>query len=295
MTVAMASGSLAAYLGLKPANNCSPSIRCYYSHRGHRLVVPVGPRGQVWPLFPGWFLFILPSFVTAGIPKATSQTAVEDGSSNETDTVPTPKVIIDQDSDPDATIVEITFGDRLGALLDTVSLKNLGLNVNKANVYLDSSGKHNKFAITKRKSTGRKIDDPELLEAIRLTIINNMLEYHPESSSQLALGATFGVEQPKQIDVDIATHIDIYDDGPDRSLLVVETADRPGLLVDLVKIITDINITVQSGEFDTEGLLAKAKFHVSYRDKAIIKPLQQVLANSLRYFLRRPTTEEASF
>lgn len=29
------------------------------------------------------------------------------------------------------------------------------------------------------RSTGRKIDDPELLEAIRLTIINNMIEYHP--------------------------------------------------------------------------------------------------------------------
>lgn len=39
------------------------------------------------------------------------------------------------------------------------------------------------------------------------------------------------------------------------SLLVVETADRPGLLVDLVKIIDDINITVQSGEFDTEVTL----------------------------------------
>lgn len=36
------------------------------------------------------------------------------------------------------------------------------------------------------------------------------------------------------------------------SLLVVESADRPGLLVDLVKIITDINIAVESGEFDTE-------------------------------------------
>ncbi|XP_038981967.1 ACT domain-containing protein DS12, chloroplastic-like [Phoenix dactylifera] len=210
MTVAMASGSLAAYLGLKPANNLLAI---------HSIAI----------------------FCNCGDPKATSQTAVEDGSSNETDTVPTPKVIIDQDSDPDATIVEITFGDRLGALLDTCS-----------------------------------------------SIIRSL-------GSQLALGATFGVEQPKQIDVDIATHIDIYDDGPDRSLLVVETADRPGLLVDLVKIITDINITVQSGEFDTEGLLAKAKFHVSYRDKAIIKPLQQVLANSLRYFLRRPTTEEASF
>eukprot|EP00268_Persea_americana_P038390 TRINITY_DN37970_c0_g1_i1.p1 TRINITY_DN37970_c0_g1~~TRINITY_DN37970_c0_g1_i1.p1 ORF type:complete len:178 (-),score=32.06 TRINITY_DN37970_c0_g1_i1:300-833(-) len=175
------------------------------------------------------------------------------------------------------------------------ALKNLGLNVVKANVFLDSSGKHNTFAIT-RADTGRKVDDPELLEAIRLTIINNMLEYHPESSAQLAMGVTFGVEPPKQqLDVDIATHIRVYDDGPDRSLLYVETADRPGLLVDLVKIITDISIAVESGEFDTEGLLAKAKFHVSYRGKAIIKPLQLVLSNSLRYFLRRPTTEESSF
>uniref|UniRef100_A0A2P2LRA8 Uridylyltransferase-related family protein n=1 Tax=Rhizophora mucronata TaxID=61149 RepID=A0A2P2LRA8_RHIMU len=44
----------------------------------------------------------------------------QDGSHNGTDSTPTPKVIIDQDSNPDATVVEITFGDRLGALLDTV-------------------------------------------------------------------------------------------------------------------------------------------------------------------------------
>nr|ACN25920.1 unknown [Zea mays] len=175
------------------------------------------------------------------------------------------------------------------------ALKNLGLNVVKASVCLDSTGKHIKFAIT-RAFTGRKIDDPELLEAVRLTIINNMIQYHPESSSQLAMGATFGPEAPtEEVDVDIATHIDIYDDGPERSLLVVETADRPGLLVDLVKIISDISINVQSGEFDTEGLLAKAKFHVSYRGRTLTEALQQVLCNSLRYFLRRPTTEDASF
>ncbi|KAM3701810.1 hypothetical protein ACJW30_05G202700 [Castanea mollissima] len=235
------------------------------------------------------------SAATTITPRASTST-VEDASQSENDTVPTPVVIIDQDSDPDATVVEITFGDRLGALLDTMNaLKNLGLNVVKANVFLDSSGKHNKFAITKA-DTGRKVDDPELLEAIRLTIINNLIEYHPESSAQLAMGAAFGIVPPKQqIDVDIATHIRINDDGPNRSLLSVETADRPGLLVDLVKIITDISIAVQSGEFDTEGLLAKAKFHVSYKDKPISKPLQLVLANSLRYFLRRPFTEEASF
>ncbi|URD76229.1 protein DS12 from 2D-PAGE of leaf, chloroplastic [Musa troglodytarum] len=111
-----------------------------------------------------------------------------------------------------------------------------------------------------------------------------MLQYHPESSSQLAMGATFGVEPPEQkVDVDIATHINIFDDGPDR-----RNSRPPGLLVDLI--ITDINITVQSG-----GLLAKAKFHVSYRNEPITKALQQVLSNSLLYFLRRPTTEDASF
>ncbi|CAJ2658580.1 unnamed protein product [Trifolium pratense] len=96
------------------------------------------------------------------------------------------------------------------------ALKNLGLNVVKANVYLDSSGKHNKFSITKA-DTGRKVDDPELLEAIRLTILNNMITYHPESSAQLALGAAFGLLPPKeQVDVDIATHLTVSDDGIDR-------------------------------------------------------------------------------
>ncbi|KAJ9567871.1 hypothetical protein OSB04_003837 [Centaurea solstitialis] len=271
------------------------------------------------------------------IPKA-SATAIEDGSYQDTDVVPTPKVVIDQDSDPNATIVEVTFGDRLGALLDTMgALKNLGLNVVKAKVHLDTSGKHNTFSITKA-STGRKVEDPELLEAIRLTIISNLLEYHPvrykfrvyAQTHRLTLSLTLlltmrnlnslGIKRPishgrslwsrstetkglsyltivelSQLDIDIATRIHIYDDSVDRSLLSVETADRPGLLVDLVKIVTDINVAVESGEFDTEGLLAKAKFHVNYKGKALIKPLQQVVANSLRYFLRRPSTEESSF
>jgi len=37
-----------------------------------------------------------------------------------------------------------------------------------------------------------------LLEAIRLTVINNLLEFHPESSSQLAMGAAFGVLPPTE-------------------------------------------------------------------------------------------------
>ncbi|XP_074588216.1 ACT domain-containing protein DS12, chloroplastic-like [Curcuma longa] len=285
MAVAMASGSLRLNPNPRVGECCLPSsLRCCSVRYSTLFGAPIPSKIR------------LHSDATITTPRAASPAVVEDDSSSETDAIPTPKVIIDQDSDPESTIVEITFGDRLGTLLDTMkALKNLGLNVVKANVCLDSSGKHNKFAITTA-STGRKIEDPELLETIRLTIINNLIEYHPESSSQLAMGAAFGVEPPsQQVDVDIATHIDVYDDGPDRSLLVVQTADYPGLLVDLVKNITDINIAVQSGEFDTEGLLAKAKFHVSYRNEPIKKPLQQVLSNSLRYFLTRPTTEEASF
>ena len=37
-----------------------------------------------------------------------------------------------------------------------------------------------------------------------------------------------------------------------RSMLYIETADRPGLLLEIVKIITDTNIDVESAEIDTE-------------------------------------------
>lgn len=36
------------------------------------------------------------------------------------------------------------------------------------------------------------------------------------------------------------------------SLLYIETADQPGLLVEIIKIIADINIDVESAEIDTE-------------------------------------------
>lgn len=39
------------------------------------------------------------------------------------------------------------------------------------------------------------------------------------------------------------------------SLLYVETADRPGLLGEIISVIADINIDVESAEIDTEVLL----------------------------------------
>ncbi|KAD4584024.1 hypothetical protein E3N88_21625 [Mikania micrantha] len=167
--------------------------------------------------------------------------------------IPTPIVLIDQDSDPSATIVQVSFGDRLGALIDTMkALKDLGLDVAKGTVTTEGSVIQTKFFIT-RLSSGRKVEDPDLLERIRLTIINNLLKYHPESSSRLAMGEAFGIQAPvKKLDVDIPTHIHVKDDGPKRSLLCIETEDRPGLLLEIIKIMADVNITVESAEIDTE-------------------------------------------
>ncbi|KAH9704574.1 ACT domain-containing protein ACR12 [Citrus sinensis] len=217
-------------------------------------------------------------------------------SDQDADYIPMPHVLIDQDSNSDATIVQLSFGDRLGALIDTMNaLKDLGLDVAKGTVNTEGSVKQTKFFIT-RLDTGRKVEDPDLLERIRLTIINNLLKYHPESSEQLAMGEAFGIKAPeKKLDVDIATHIHVKEDGPKRSLLYIETADRPGLLVEIMKIIADVNVDVESAEIDTEGLVAKDKFHVSYGGAALNSSLSQVLVNCLRYYLRRPETDIDSY
>ncbi|XP_009390020.3 ACT domain-containing protein ACR12 isoform X1 [Musa acuminata AAA Group] len=214
-------------------------------------------------------------------------------SDQENDSVPMPIILIDQDSDAHATIVWLSFGDRLGALLDTMrELKDLGLDVTKGTVTTEDAIVKTQFFITQQ---GCKVEDPEILERIRLSIIDNLLKYHPESSERLAMGEVFGNKPPKKLDVDDTTHVLLQDDGPKRSLLYIETADRPGLLLEIIKIILDISIDVESAEIDTEGLVAKDIFHVSYRGAALSNTLSQVLINSLLYYLRRPGTEEDSY
>ncbi|KAG4998642.1 hypothetical protein JHK82_029438 [Glycine max] len=230
------------------------------------------------------------------------------------DSVPMPIVLIDQESDSEATIVQLSFGDRLGALLDTMkALKDLGLDVSKGTVSTEGLVKQTKFFIT-QSDTGRKVEDPDMLERIRLTIINNLLKYHPESSELLAMGEVFGIKAPKKkLDDDIKTRIQVKEDGPKRSLLYIETADRPGLLVEIIKVIADVNIDVESAEIDTEGLVAKDTFHVSYGGAALNSSMAQVtfvfkemekffldagvevLVNCLRYYLRTPETDIDSY
>lgn len=61
--------------------------------------------------------------------------------------VPKPVIAIDNTSDSFATVVRISYGDRLGELLDTTAaLRNLGLNIRRAK--LGTACGENKFYIT---------------------------------------------------------------------------------------------------------------------------------------------------
>eukprot|EP00246_Nothoceros_aenigmaticus_P001132 TRINITY_DN114_c0_g1_i1.p2 TRINITY_DN114_c0_g1~~TRINITY_DN114_c0_g1_i1.p2 ORF type:complete len:111 (-),score=28.79 TRINITY_DN114_c0_g1_i1:291-623(-) len=110
------------------------------------------------------------------------------------------------------------------------------------------------------------------------------------------MGEAFGISGPsKKLDVDIATHITISKLSPERSLLIIETADRPGLLMEILKVLLDISVVVESAEVDTEGLVAKDELYVSYHGEALSPSMEEVVKNCLQYYLRRPTTEEDSY
>lgn len=49
------------------------------------------------------------------------------------------------------------------------------------------------------------------------------------------------------------------------SILKIKTADRPGLLVDIVRVLKDVNLNVVSAEVDTIGAEAQDDFFVTYR------------------------------
>jgi len=226
----------------------------------------------------------------SGVARAASETAEEMGVM--------PVVKIDNQSDAFATIITITFGDKLGDLLDTVAaLKNLGLNIQRAKLESQEASvvnARNKFFVTDA-SKGEKVTSSEKLEEIRLTILNNMLEYHPEAGESLSIGGkswsaaslrdatrSLGAKFHSAVE----TKIQLYDGPGNRfTVLKVQTADRPGLLVDMVHILKDVSVNVLSAEVDTVGKEADDTLLVSYHGEALNSSMQQLVKNALQYYL----------
>jgi len=207
-----------------------------------------------------------------------------------------PIVKMDNASDPFATIITITYGDKLGDLLDTIAaLKNLGLNIQRANLAAPTDtdpAQKNKFFVTESE-TDEKITKSARLEEIRLTILNIMMTYHPEAGDNLSLGIgkrytpssrnitkPLGASQGNAIE----TQIDMSSDRR-HTVMRIRTADRPGLLVDIVHILKDISVNVLSAEVDTVGAEADDRLLVSYHGEPLNHSMEMLARNALQYYL----------
>ena len=209
---------------------------------------------------------------------------------------PVPIVIIDNKSDMFATVVEVSFGNYLGELLDTVAaLKNLGLDINKGDVQMSGdSTKTSKFYVLDR-DTGEKVTKSERLEEIRQTILTNMMAFHPEAAEYIQAKAPTragGEGVLGKVKKKVQTGIKC---APERyhSKLEIETTDRPGLLVDVVRTLKDLSLCVVSAEVDTIGDKANDIIYVTHRGGPLTPPMEQLVVNSLSYYLS--LTEEESY
>ncbi len=209
---------------------------------------------------------------------------------------------IDNQADPFATVVTVEFGDRLGELLDTVAaLKDLGLNIRRAKLGAGGGGGHRFYITDARKS--EKVVKSAKLEEIRLTILNNLLRFHPESAEGLAwapraaapprgakprrpLGAT-----PRTPG---ATAVEARSEGPDApyTQLHIVTMDRPGLLTDIVRTLKDISLNVVSAEVDTIGVKAVDQFNVTYKGEQLPPQMCTLAVNALTYYLSASEIEK---
>lgn len=201
----------------------------------------------------------------------------------------TPVVKIDNMKDAFATIVSVECGNQTDDLLETITaLKNLGLNIRRAKLDSTSPGANkNKFYITDA-YTSEKIVKSARLEEIRMTILNILVNKFPESASSFSMGGGSSDSQTTlgKIRKVVPTVIDIEEaQNGSCSLLKITTSDRPGLLVDIVRVLKDINLNVVSAEVDTIGAEAQDEFFVTYHGEPLSNPMVQLVTNSLQYYL----------
>mmetsp|Transcript_17034 Transcript_17034/g.42793 ORF Transcript_17034/g.42793 Transcript_17034/m.42793 type:complete len:247 (+) Transcript_17034:6-746(+) len=225
-----------------------------------------------------------------------ARAATESANGSTSETAAKPVVKIDNSSDPFASIITITFGDKLGDLLDTMAaLKNLGLNIQRANLASpteDDPAQKNRFYVTEAESD-EKVTKSARLEEIRLTILNTMMTYHPEAGESLSLG-TGRRYMPAMRDQThplgaaagnaIETSIDMANSRR-HTIMRIRTADRPGLLVDIVHILKDISVNVLSAEIDTVGAEADDRLLISYHGEPLNSSMQMLAQNALQYYL----------
>eukprot|EP00798_Chlamydomonas_sp_ICE-L_P001942 gene1942-33353_t len=168
-----------------------------------------------------------------------------------------------------------------------VSLKNIGLNIRRAKIAQPGQGKAcTRFFITEAE-TSEKITKSARLEEIRLTVLHSLESTFPELNGRSLASAPSYAEikalGPRKL---VPTTVEVTE-APNGScsLLKIVTEDRPGLLIDIVHVLKDINLNVVSAEVDTIGSQAVDIFFLTYHGEPLSSSMITLTTNSLQYYL----------
>ena len=110
------------------------------------------------------------------------------------------------------------------------------------------------------------------------------------SDLQVGAGEAFSAEV-EVVGDDLPSAVTIEAMGAARSRLIVETADRPGLLVDIVRTLKDLSLNVVSAEIDTIGPQASDTVYLTYRGAALNSSMNELVVNALTYYLSKKEVE----
>lgn len=194
--------------------------------------------------------------------------------------------------------MSLEYGDLLGDLADTTAaLKAQKLNIRRAKIRTKNGMAVHKFYITDAR-TSEKVVKSARIEEIRLTILDCLMQYHPESTSKLATGNMAVQEMDYEHPLGkaarkVVTQVSIRESETGMyTKLFVNTVDRPGLLTDIVRVLKDINLNVVSAEVDTVGRNAVDIFNITYHGEPLNESMRLLAVNTLQYYLSKGDVEK---
>ncbi|KAJ3697995.1 hypothetical protein LUZ61_001700 [Rhynchospora tenuis] len=153
-----------------------------------------------------------------------------------------PRVVIDNDSCINATVVRVDSANKYGILLEVVQvLTDLNLNIKKAYISSDGGWFMDVFNVTN--SDGEKIKDETALDEIADFIRKSL---GADSSFIPSRRRSVGVEQ-----------------ASDYTSIELTGTDRPGLLSEVSAVLTNLKCNVVSAEVWTHNTRAAAVMHVT--------------------------------
>ncbi|WMV07582.1 hypothetical protein MTR67_000967 [Solanum verrucosum] len=175
-----------------------------------------------------------------------------------------PRVVIDNDSCKNATVIQVDSANKHGILLEVVQvLTDLNLVITKAYISSDGGWFMDVFNVTNQE--GNKITDEAMLDYI-------MKSLGPDSSFASSMRRSVGVTT-----------------GMDYTSIELIGSDRPGLLSEVSAVLTNLKCNVVNAEVWTHNTRAAAIMQVkdeetggTIKDPERLSMMKQLLCNVLR-------------